>query len=297
MSERARPSTSILSTSLLRIPEDALRGVGQIVLQDSPWTGLAILGALLVEEPKLALGCALGALFGNLGAGLLRRPASETRAGLHGFNGALVGTAAFVFFPSSSIAWALATVGASLSTALARLLARALPIPAFTAPFVLLTWLALLAFGAPAQESVAISEPAHLASALAGVLPGVGQIVFAGKPLAGALVLVGIGLGSLRHALFALSASALSVSMALAIGVPGSTVAAGLCGYSAALTAIALAGRGPVTAGLGVVVTLALQYAGGLLGFPVLTAPFVLGTWAVLVVLLVGSKERSPEAA
>lgn len=296
MSERAHPSTSIIPTSL-RIAEDALRGVGQIVLQDSPWTGVAILAALFVEEPKLALGCALGALFGNVGASLLRRPASETRAGLHGFNGALVGTSAFVFFPTSPIAWALASLGASLSTAIARLLARALPVPAFTAPFILVTWLALVAFGAPAQEIAATSEPAHLDAAIAGVLPGIGQIVFAGKPLAGALVLVGIGLGSLRHGLFALSASVLSVSMALAVGVPESTVAAGLCGYSAALTAIALAGRGPFAAGLGVVVTLAFQYAGGLLGFPVLTAPFVLGTWAVLVVSLVGSKERSPEAA
>lgn len=88
------------------MPENALRGIGQIVLQSSPWTGLAILCALLLQEPSLALGCALGALAGNAGAKLLGLPEADTSAGLHGFNGALVGIAAFVFFPGSAAAFA-----------------------------------------------------------------------------------------------------------------------------------------------------------------------------------------------
>lgn len=289
-------SQNPVASNLLRPLDHLLRGIGQIVLQNSPWTGLAIVCALLVQAPILALGCALGALSGNAFGRLIRLPITDAAAGLHGFNGALVGIAGFVFFPESPLAWVVATLGAALSTLVAHIASRFLPVPAFTGPFVVVTWLALLALGLP-TSAPALPIPAQIADAALGVLPGIGQIVFASEPLAGALILIGIAQNSYRDALFALAASILGALSALVFDISGTTAASGLIGYSAALTAIALAPRGLGAATLGIVATLCLQHLGARLSFPVLTAPFVLATWGVLLPMRRGAQgEAEPSS-
>ncbi len=269
----------------------ALCGIGQIVLQGSAWTGGCIVLALLWQEPTLALGCALGALVGQLTARGLRLPAEATAAGLHGFNGALVGTAAAVFFAAPATALMVGVVGAALATALALPLARALRLPAYTAPFIVATWAALAALGLPDGGAAAVEFGPR--EALLGVFAGAGQIVFAADPLAGGLVLAGIAFGTPRHALWALAGSALGLAVGWATGAPGAALAAGLYGYSAALAAVALADRGWRAALAGIVLAAALHRLGAGLGWPLLTAPFVLATWAVLLgVRLVAVKDK-----
>ena len=70
-----------------------LRSLGQIVLQPNAFTGACLLAAWLVCDPRLACAALMGAIAANVSAVLAGYQEDDTRAGLHGFNGALAGLA------------------------------------------------------------------------------------------------------------------------------------------------------------------------------------------------------------
>ena len=69
-----------------------LRGVAQVVFADSAASGVAVLAGLALMSPWLALGAAAGAAMGT-GTGRFFGffPASQWRAGLTGYNTAIIG--------------------------------------------------------------------------------------------------------------------------------------------------------------------------------------------------------------
>ena len=82
------PAVSVLGT--------LLRGAGQVMFQNSPWTGLLFLcgiawGAWNAGRPEIFFGALLGLAAGTATGCLLGAPRSDVRAGLHGYNGILVG--------------------------------------------------------------------------------------------------------------------------------------------------------------------------------------------------------------
>jgi len=124
-----------------------LNGVAQVFLQQGLATGAWIAaGLLLASRPAFAATLA-GSLSGALLAWAMGAGESEIRAGLHGFNSALVALALTVVFPPASRReWLAALLAVALTPALAMLAASglgALGLPALTLPFVLVTWLAL----------------------------------------------------------------------------------------------------------------------------------------------------------
>jgi hypothetical protein len=101
-----------------------LTGLGQIMFQDSAWTGAFFLTGIAIVSPVTAAGAALGALVGTLAAMLLKYDEQEIRDGIYGFNASLVGIAMIARYQPHVLTFLLIIVGAGVSTMLTREMRR-----------------------------------------------------------------------------------------------------------------------------------------------------------------------------
>jgi urea transporter len=260
-----------------------LRSFGQIVLQPNAFTGACLLAAWLVCDPRLACAALIGAIAANIGAVLAGYREDDTRDGLHGFNGALAGLAAYTFVADEATAAALAIL-AGISTAWllqpwSRWL-RARGLGVYSSPCLIVTWLWLPLVKAGSAASPA-AHVAILAPFPSGVLAGLAQTGFACGAVSGLLVLTGIAASSRRHALWALAGSAIAGGAHTLLGANATAFDAGLMGFNGALTAIALAESAWGAVLGGILLSVVLQQLAGHFGLPVMTAPFVAATWTV----------------
>lgn len=303
------------TTGTRRAPVDhllsALRGSGQVIFMADSRTGLVNLLAFAWgawaggTRWSVALGAVLGVLVATATAHALAVDEAERRAGLYGFNGLLVGAGIATFLVSTPLVWAVLVLACAASTLVTHALARLLApwrLPFLTFPFILTTWLVLLAAhalpglsqatlpAALAADSGTLTAPWFLRAALASV----GQVFFVDNAVSGALFLLALALASRRAALLAAAGALLAVACALLLGADRGQVVHGLWGYSAVLTAVALGAvfmrpgaRTLAYAGAATVLTVLVQGASfsvaGTLGMPALTFPFVLVTWLFLL--------------
>ncbi|MBW7930612.1 MAG: urea transporter [Gammaproteobacteria bacterium] len=256
------------------------------MLQQSALAGVLFLVGVFGNSVPMATGGILGTLAGMAAGRLLRVPAADIAAGLYGFNGALVGMALPAFLAPGWAVFMLIVAGSALSSLLMATVRRWLGwLPAYTAPFVLSTWLMLAA-------AAALALPPALGDGLplrpgwvAAVLRGLGQVMFQDSALAGLIFLAGLAVHSWRAAAWALAGSLCGLLCALLLGFPADLASAGLFGFNGALAGIAL-GLRPGSRLLlplaGIVLSTLLLRAFQLAGLPALTAPFVLASWAVL---------------
>ncbi len=182
-----------LTGTLCKIVNIQLKGIGQIMLQESPWTGLLFLAGLAVGNWQWAAAAFLATAIGNLTAELLNFNKKNLRAGLYGFSPALVGVALLVFFKSTLLLWILVPVGAAAAAVLQEFFLRR-NFPAYTFPFIAVTW--LLVFIVRNYTSVPPSELVQ--SELTSVydtytygFKGIGQVIFQEKLWVGVIFLSG----------------------------------------------------------------------------------------------------------
>lgn len=304
------------ASGLLRFIDVNLRGVGQVMFQDNPLTGglflLAIAwGALAAHAPEILAGGLIALVVASLTALWLRLDGPAYRAGLYGYNGVLVGLALATFITPGAELWAFVVLGGAVSVVAAVGTANALKpfgLAALTFPFVLVTWLLLLAsygfagLGGTGLPSAALVTPFEAAPSLAagagdylkGVLLGISQVFLKGSGISALLFLAGLAVSSIPAALFALGGSLIAVIVAHLFGAESDLVLGGLLGFSPVLTAVALGtvfhqpnGRVALYAAFGAVFTVvaqaALNAALAPIGIPALTAPFVLVTWMFML--------------
>lgn len=264
-----------------------LRGIAQVFLQGHAGAGACLLAAVAWQSPVLAAGCLLGAGAGTL-CGALSGTTEPTRAGLHGYNGALVGIGVLLVLPPAPLAWALVITLAGLTTALAQAWRRWLPGSPYTAPFVLALWLLLAVMSITGWAPAAAIPPAEPAAggpiAVPGVLRGVGQVMFLDDPWSGMLCVLGLAWAAPAVAARALGASAAMLGAAWLADFPMDAMSMGLYGFNAVLAAEAVHQALPgrrlalwAAMGLSLLIMRGFQWT----DLPALTAPFVLAAWAV----------------
>ncbi|NWB29431.1 urea transporter [Pseudomonas gingeri] len=257
-----------------------LNGFSQVVLQRHPLCGLCCLLAILIGTPGLVGGALLGGLAGLLTAQRRGYPKAERQAGLYSYNGVLLGLLISLQGSWSVLLPLLITAAGGLSAILVRhwRVYAGERLPAYTAPFVLLGW-ALLAFAIPHRVAALPMPDISLVDLPRAALNGFGQIMFLADPMAGALIMTGLLLANRRAALWALLGSC--TGLAFSLCTAPSLALAGLGGYSAALTALALSQQPwqPRLTLTGIVLTILLATGFNVLGLPPLTAPFVLACW------------------
>ncbi|MHC8291446.1 urea transporter [Pseudomonas sp. XS1P51] len=260
-----------------------LNGFSQIFLQRHPLFGLLCLLAILFTAPTLLGGALLGGVAGLLTAQRRGYAKADRQAGLFSYNGVLLGLLLSLYYPWSALLPPLIIAAGGLSAMLTQQwLKRAREhycLPAYTAPFVGMSWL-LLSFAAP-QPPAPLMEMNTL-NLLAASLKGFGQVMFLGHPLAGALIAVGLLIAD-RHAfLWALLGSAAGLGFAL-VHHETSNALLGLGGYNTVLAALAFSQnrRQPWLPLPGIVLALLLTPGFAALGLATLTAPFILACWLI----------------
>jgi len=269
-----------------------LRGCGQMLFQPSVRTGCVFVALILWQSPAALAACLAGALGSTLCARALEYPGKAYFDGEGGFNGGLLGLAFALFYQPGGVVLAVVFAGGVLTGVVRVALRRLLPVPPFTAPFILVAGLGFAASGilglVPAQP-LSIQGPTIYAP-----LNNASQVLFLLDPRVGALVFVAVLLHSRTSAAWVGAASAIAWLSAELFRLPPGPCAAGLLGYNALVLAAALEHRStniPLAAGgivLSVVLTDLLLEA----GITPLSIPFVVSAWLVIGVQTTLARKR-----
>jgi urea transporter len=299
------------SSSFLRFLDVNLRGVGQVMFQDNPLSGTLFLvgigwAAYVAGAPEIVMGGILAVLVATMMAQWLHVDETSRAAGLYGYNAVLVGLALMTFLGPGPLRFAYVVLGAAVSVVVmlgTAFAVKPLKVSALTFPFVITTWLLLLAAHAfsgfasvlqPPREIGAVApvvaSPLQPADFVQGTLHSISQVFLKGNGVAALFLLTGLAVNSVAAAAFALAGAILAVVTAHLFAAESDLITGGLLGFSPVLTAIALGTvfaqpsiRVAAYAALGVVFTVvaqaALNVALAPLAIPALTAPFVLVSW------------------
>lgn len=293
-----------------------LRGIAQVMLQNNPLTGALFLAAivwasLVADAYRLAIAAVVAVIVATLTARWLHVDTEELEAGLHGYNATLVGLALGTFLAPGPLLWVYVVFGAVISVIATLATFKALKhvgLPALTAPFVLVTWLMLLAsygfaglsgtslpFGAVVGAYQAYqSAPLDILGFVQGVFKSISQVFLKADGIAALLLIAGLFVSSLAAAAFAVGGAIIAVAIAHLFGAESDLITGGLLGFSPVLTAITLgtvfyrpSPRVAVYAALGAAFTAVTQAAMNVaftpFAIPALTAPFVLVSWMFLL--------------
>jgi urea transporter len=304
------------SSGILRFVDRNLRGIGQVMFQDNPLSGLLFFvaigwGSYAAGVPQVAIGGFVAVLSATLMAQWLRVEEASINAGLYGFNAYLVGLALATFMAPTLQLWVYCVFGGAVSVVVTLAIANVFKtwnVSALTAPFVLTAWLLLLATnlfsgldgGAlpPVGEIVPIdpaaANPLHVGDFLQGVFTSITQVFLKGHGPAALLLLAGLAVNSIAATVFALVGAVVAVVTAHALGAESDLVTAGLLGFNPVLTAIALGAvfyrpSARVVAYTLLATVLSVIVQGTMIAFltpfgiPTLTAAFVLVTWLFLL--------------
>lgn len=307
-------NTAASSNVIVHFVDVLLRGVGQVMFQNNPLTGLLFLagifwGAYNADMPAVAWGGVVGVVVGTLTAYAIKAPKDDINIGLHGYNGILVGVAMPTFFAPNPTLWVCIVAGAIFSTILMLAISRIFKtwkVGAMTAPFVLTTWFMMFAAynfanikitGLPhpsisiqPKDIYALTMPEFWQAAFSGV----SQVFLINNVITGVLFLLGLACNFIWAAVFAILGSIIAVGTALFLGAGTTAILAGLFQFSAVLTAIGLgttfyrpSWRVVLYAILGTIFTVvaqgALNVALNIYGVPTLTFPFVVAAWIFLL--------------
>ena len=304
------------SSRVLWFTDINLRGVAQVMFQNNPLSGALFLiaigwGSYAAGAPHMSIAGLLAVVIATLTAQWLRVDEVALRAGLYGYNGILVGLALATFLAPGALLWVYVVLGAAVSVVAMLGVTNAVKPwgSALTFPFVLITWLLLLAtYGFSGLAGTALpsggnvvtafqpydASPLKVVDLARGVLQSISQVFLKESGVAALLLLVGLAVNSLAAAAFALAGAILAVLTAHLFGAESTLVTAGLLGFSPILTAIALGTvfyrpslRVVAYAALGTVFTVVAQAALNAalmpIAIPALTAPFVLVSWMFLL--------------
>lgn len=302
-----------------------LRGGGQVMFQQSAWTGLFFLagifwGAYECHTPLVAYGVVVGLIASTI-AGLFTAPSrTPGEAGLWGFNGILVGCAFPTFLSSSWQMWTALIFCSMLTTWVRAGLNNVMApwkINSLTFPFVLLTWIFLLAsriMDGMAPDALSVpSLTEHFSTTLDTSfgslvqywLKGISQVFLINSWVTGIFFIVGLAICSRWAAFWAAAGSAISLAVAIAFKADAADIAGGLFGFSPVLTAIALGCtfykpgvKTAIWTVVGVIATVFVQAGMDVyfapFGLPTLTGPFCITTWLFLLPLFKLNPQTPP---
>ncbi|KAJ1479268.1 urea transporter-domain-containing protein [Baffinella frigidus] len=286
-----KPATPVMAA--LDLVNCCLRGIGQVMFMNNPFTGAAILLALFWQSLYVASFGVLG-LVASTGAAIALQLDRGAEAG-----DCQVGDwrYSYVAFPVLLFA-VLSTI---ISVALGNVLVPVYSVPAFTLPFNL----AMLLFVGTALNSRSFPQPftqsllasdggveeyeVEWARVFEAIPKGVGQVFLADSTVSGGVISGALFLCSPTAALAALVGSAIGAFTALAMQAPVEGIYAGLWGYNAVPGCMAIGGvffyPSRTAAVLACLCAITCAYTGGLLavvmhplGLPSGTLPFCFGT-------------------
>lgn len=278
------------------IVDRILKGIGQIMLQENAITGLLFLIGIFYGSIAMGMATILATLSGQLTARLLRFDSKEIDAGLYGFSPALVGVAMILFHEPVLAVWIAIALGGALAAILQHIFIRN-KIPAFTLPFVLVTWGLLFLTNAFFPEwRTAASETLIEGHDFAFVVKGYAQIIFQDSLLAGVLFFIAVFISSPIAALYGLAGGIVTAILALHFSITVTDIEIGLYSFNAILCGIVFAGEKPKDgfwALIAVVLSFGFSYLFFKYGLIQLTFPFVAASFLTVILKKIQSKKSN----
>lgn len=265
-----------------------LTSIGQIMLQENPWTGLLFLAGIFYGSFTMGIAVILAASVGLATAILLNFDKKETAQGLYGFSASLVGVALTFFFKPELVIWITVIIGSVIATILQHIFISR-KIPVFTLPFILVTWICLYIFhnlyvvGSPVMGT----EPAADLNELATVAHGFGEVIFQGSILTGVIFILAVFINNPVAALYAIASGVVSAYISLQFSEPQTDIHMGLFSFNAVLCAITFSGtrvKDGVYVLFSIIVSTIIDIFMVKMGWPPLTFPFVASSWITLLV-------------
>ncbi|XP_073445882.1 urea transporter 2-like isoform X1 [Dendrobates tinctorius] len=237
-----------------------LRGTSQVMFVSNPISGLLIIAGLFLQNTWWAIAGCLGTIVSTITALVLSQDRSAIAAGLHGYNGNLVGLLMAVFSDKGNYYWWLlipVTVMSMscpiLSSALGSIFSK-WDLPVFTLPFNIAVCLHIAATGHyniffPTVDIQPIDAVPNITwtdvqipSLLKAVPVGVGQVYGCDNPWTGGIFLVALFVSSPIICMHAAIGSALGMVAGLSLATPFDKIYFGLWGYNSVLACIAVGG-------------------------------------------------------
>jgi urea transporter len=295
------------SYSFAGLLDVVLRGIGQVFLQNNSYAGLLFLIGIFYNSTLFGAAVLVGTIVSTLTAISFGANKSQIKAGLFGFNGALVGIALLYFLQPEGLTWAYVIFASACSTVVMASAIRLFDIwkmPTLTSPFVLTTLCFLLACarfgrlhstqilptaGLPMVITV-VDGVVNFSTILEGLFKGIAQVFFQENAVTGGLFTLGLCISSRRAGTMAILGSLIGLIVAWGLGASGPAIRSGAFGFNSALTAIALGSTflafntalviyTMIAAVATVITSAALSAALQPLGMPALTLPFVVTAW------------------
>ena len=285
-----------------------LKNISQVVLLENVWTGLLILVALWIGNWKVGLAAMVGSLLSLLTAPWFGYTKKEIHSGLAGFNSVLVAIALSIFM---IMTWQTITVSL-IAVIIAMPFAKAMQsvlklvgLPELTMPFVVVTWMVLLMNSQfeflkstvkllPLKQidTIDLTQPLH---PIAAFFNGISQIFLIENVISGILIIAAFFIASRWAGVFVLIANTLSLVFVYVLGSDIMALNHGLFGYNLILAILALAvtfrqltfWNRYIMFFLIIILTPMLYGAIATFfepfGIPILTLPFIIVTWLLLL--------------
>ncbi|NXK73768.1 UT2 protein, partial [Amazona guildingii] len=245
---------------MVQLVDWILRGTSQVMFVNNPLSGLIILVGLFIQKPWWMLTGCTGTTVSTLTALVLSQDRSAIAAGLHGYNGILVGLLMAVFSDKGDYYWwllppvtVISMACPILSSALGSIFSK-WDLPVFTLPFNIAVTLYLAATGhynpffpttliKPVESVPNITWSAINVPLLLRSIPvGIGQVYGCDNPWTGGIFLVALLISSPLICLHAAIGSTVGMFAALSIASPFDSIYLGLHNYNCALACIAIGG-------------------------------------------------------
>ncbi|XP_054842732.1 urea transporter 1 [Eublepharis macularius] len=237
-----------------------LRGISQVMFVNNPLSGLIMLAGFLVQSPWMTLNGCLGAIVSTVTALILRHERSAIAAGLHGYNGVLLGMLMAATSDKGECYWWLLIVVFLMSTtcplftgALTAIFSK-WDLPVFTLPFNMALTVYLGATGhynlflpstliqpATSVPNITWSEiQVHLL--FRSIPVGVGQVYGCDNPWTAGMIMAALFLSSPLICIHAVIGSTIGMLAALGSATPFDKIYSGLGNYNSCLSCIAIGG-------------------------------------------------------
>jgi urea transporter len=290
---------SLLTTSL--------KGISQVMLIENALSGFIILISITIFSFSLGIITFLSALIATIIGKIGGVDEQTINQGLLGYNSVLTGIALTLFL-TGPYDWIIALLGASVTVVFTAAMIHVIKnvgIPVLTFPFIILTWITLMAsyrllafhltstlvpedisyWGLDTSGRIIWSEAAF---------NGIGQIFFIHSTLSGILLFAAVFLAGWKLGFYAVLGNALALLTSFFLGGEHNPIYMGLYGYNAILTILAVSvvfkttqNRFALVSGIiasCITVPLAASITTWLqpFGLPALTMPFVLSSWLFL---------------
>lgn len=267
--------------------EIVLKGIGQIMLQDSAWTGLFFLIAICYDSLLMGLAALVSTIVGTFTAKACGFKQENIIQGLYGFNATLIGVGIIFYFESSVLVWATIVIGSILSTLLMEFSIRK-KIPFFTFPFIVVTVIAVLVIKEFELAVVNVPDPSTVIEVLSDFTVGAhaySEVIFQGTIVAGLLFFLGVFVKNPTAALYGFIAALIASAIAQFHENSADLINDGMFSFNAVLCAIACSGVKPrdgIYVLLSVVIATYFDIFMMNNGLITLTFPFVLAMWIIV---------------